>query len=43
MINSVVVLQVISMEWGNFYSPNFPSTLYDDILDAESSDPGGRV
>ncbi|WVZ24290.1 hypothetical protein V8G54_002834 [Vigna mungo] len=34
--------KVISMEWGNFYSPNFPSTLYDDILDAESSDPGGR-
>ncbi|XP_047176921.1 probable hexokinase-like 2 protein [Vigna umbellata] len=34
--------QVISMEWGNFYSGNLPSTLYDDILDAESSDPGGR-
>jgi len=43
MINSVVVLQVISMEWGNFNSLHLPLTSYDASVDAESSNPGSQV
>jgi len=43
MINSVIVFQVISMEWGNFNSPHLPLTSYDASVDAESSNPGSQV
>lgn len=41
--DSGVVLQVISMEWGNFKSPHFPLTPFDASLHAESSNPGSGV
>lgn len=43
MINSGLVLQVISMEWGNFNSPHLPLTSFDVNVDAESSNPGSGV
>lgn len=43
MINSGVVLQVISMEWGKFNSPHLPLTTFDASVDAESSNPGSEV
>jgi hexokinase len=38
-----IVLQIISMEWGNFRSSHLPLTPFDTILDAESSNPGSGV
>jgi hexokinase len=43
MIMNDIVLQIISMEWGNFRSSHLPLTPFDTILDAESSNPGSGV
>lgn len=41
--NIIYLLQVISMEWGNFKSPHLPLTPFDVCLDDESSNPGSGV
>lgn len=41
--DSDIVLQIISMEWGNFRSSHLPLTPFDTSLDAESSNPGNGV
>ena len=38
-----VLLQVINMEWGTFWSTDLPFTEYDYVLDAESLNPGEQV
>ncbi|KAG8384214.1 hypothetical protein BUALT_Bualt04G0094700 [Buddleja alternifolia] len=34
---------VINMQWGNFKSSHLPLTEYDTLLDAKSTNPGGRI
>lgn len=41
--HSVLILQGISMEWGNFRSPHLPITEFDACLDSESLNPGSQV
>lgn len=36
-------IQVINMEWGNFWSSHLPRTTYDIDLDADSPNPSDQV
>lgn len=43
LLNSIGMLQVINMEWGNFRSDKLPTSEYDKALDFESLNPGEQV
>ena len=42
-VHACAAVQVINMEWGNFWSPNLPLTTYDEALDDKSHNCGEQV